>query len=873
MPLKLVDSGVSIESKGHLEEEPCATADDDEIVHIYPKEIVVDTIDPRDTPTPDAWVPRAKELVRLTGRHPFNCEAPLPLLMKQGWLTPVAYHFVRNHGYCPKVDQVSHRLTIEGLVERPQSFTMTEIMDMPHEEFPVLLVCAGNRRKEQNAVKQSIGFNWGAAGLSNSIWKGVQLRELLTHVGVNLKKAKYVCFEGVEDLPKGKYGTSISIDTAMDPRCDVLVAYQMNGKSLAPDHGFPIRMIIPGHIGGRMVKWLSRITVTSKESDLYYHYFDNRVLPTVVTSSEVADKEEWWYKEEYIINELNVNSCISSPSHDEVLQLPAKEPYTMKGYSYTGGGRKVSRIEISLDQGGSWKLATILPYPQQYIRRGKYWSWFHWEYVVEDASVLKCKELWVRAWDGQSPQPEKMTWNLMGMMNNCYFRIRVHHLANGSIRFEHPTLPGAQSGGWMYSSHVDTNSVVLSSPKFKPVTANGLLSPMMRATGALAPSPLLKAMNGPEIKEIVELVPSKPLAKYTMKQVAEHKTSDDCWFVHSGKVYDATPFMTAHPGGADSILIVAGTDCTEEFDDIHSKKAHVMLKDYLIGELVVDDVAEYLDKVTTFNPRTYTPYLKLVKKDILNHDTRIFRFQFSDTDMMGMPTGKHVMLKIPSQDGESKNVIRAYTPISTSSHVGYMDILIKIYFKDENHPTGGRFTSALEQLKIGTTIDAKGPLGHIEYLDGSGNEFLLPSSASSHDHVVTKVKHVTMLAAGTGITPMYNVLQQMLPDLDKLAAKDAPKIQLLYSNRNEDDILLYKELEAMVKRYPTRFSIYYTLSGIKPSNWKHGKGRIDKKMMEDYIPRAKKGSVAFLCGPDGMVDTCKTLLKDLEFHEDWIFEF
>ena len=103
-----------------------------------------------------------------------------------------------------------------------------------------------------------------------------------------------MCLEGREMLPGGgsetPYATSISLDLALDESCDVLVAYMQNGKLLEPDHGFPARMIIPGHIGGRMVKWLTRITVTGKESENYYHYRDNRVLPSHV-DAEKANAE------------------------------------------------------------------------------------------------------------------------------------------------------------------------------------------------------------------------------------------------------------------------------------------------------------------------------------------------------------------------------------------------------------------------------------------------------------------------------------------------------------------------------------------------------------------------------------------------------
>merc|ERR1719253_762606 len=100
-----------------------------------------------------------------------------------------------------------------------------------------------------------------------------------------------------------------------------------------------------------MVKWLTKIIITEKESDNYYHFFDNRILPPQV-DKERADKEGWWYKPEYLFNELNINSVISSPGHGEILSLDnAAKPYTMKGYAYSGGGRKVTRVEVSLDQG------------------------------------------------------------------------------------------------------------------------------------------------------------------------------------------------------------------------------------------------------------------------------------------------------------------------------------------------------------------------------------------------------------------------------------------------------------------------------------------------------------------------------------------
>src|SRR4051794_30279732 len=242
---------------------------------------------------------------------------------------------------------------------------MNEIVKMPYREFPVTLVCAGNRRKEQNMIKQSIGFNWGTSAVSTAIWRGVPLRYVLKLAGCSLdadyEEPRHVCFVGADKLPNGYYGTSLTLEWSMNDFKDVLLAYEMNGERLTPDHGYPIRVIIPGVIGGRMVKWLSEITVTNHESDNYYHIHDNRVLPPNV-DVERANKENWWNVPDYVINELNVNSVISSPAHDEHIPISSfvsNTEYTIKGYAYTGGGRKVIRVEISFDDGKTWLLANL----------------------------------------------------------------------------------------------------------------------------------------------------------------------------------------------------------------------------------------------------------------------------------------------------------------------------------------------------------------------------------------------------------------------------------------------------------------------------------------------------------------------------------
>ena len=427
---------------------------------------VATAIDERDKKTPDSWVPRHPELIRLTGKHPFNCEPPLETLFAQGFITPPSIHYVRNHGYCPKQSWEEHTVTIDGVVDTPLTLTMDELVAMPSLTIPVTLVCAGNRRKEQNMVKQTIGFNWGAAGHATGYWTGVRLRDVLLKAGYSKSKARHVEFVGAEDLPNGKYGTSIDINTAMDPAGDVMIAYHYNGERLEPDHGFPVRMIIPGWIGGRMVKWLKSVSVRETPSDNYYHFYDNRIMPPHV-DAELAKAEGWWFKPENLFNELNINSAIACPHHEEVVALtPGNEYYTIRGYAYGGGGRKITRVEVSYDSGSTWNLCDI-EYPElehSYAPKtnNKWWCWCFYSIEVPLLMLMQCKELRCRAWDESSNlQPPNLTWNLMGMGNNPHFRVEIHpvNLASGGfgLRFVHPTVAGPVkdaegklvSGGWM----------------------------------------------------------------------------------------------------------------------------------------------------------------------------------------------------------------------------------------------------------------------------------------------------------------------------------------------------------------------------------------------------------------------------------------
>ncbi|EGZ10422.1 hypothetical protein PHYSODRAFT_337236 [Phytophthora sojae] len=816
-------------------------------------------IDPRDVGTPDEWVPRHPELIRLTGRHPFNCEPPLKYTST--FITPMALHYVRNHGPVPKLKWDTHTFSIDGLVKEPRTFGMDELVSTFSTEtvtFPVLLVCAGNRRKEQNMIKKTIGFSWGAAGCSTAEWTGVPLHVLLTACGVDREKAQWVWFESTEDLPHDKYGTCIRASTALDPSCDVLVAWKANGELLTPDHGFPVRLIIPGHIGGRMVKWLARIHVSDRESSNHHHIMDNRVLPSHLTA-ETATAEGWWAKSPYAIMELNINAAIIEPNHDDLLALSEDgavndiETFTIKGYAYSGGGRRVIRVEVTLDDGATWQLARII-YHEKPNAYGKMWCWVHYELVVPVGSLLRAREISVRAWDSSmNLMPEFPTWNVMGMMNNPWYRVKIHHEEDtNQLRFEHPTQAGNQKGGWMTKERIMTNN------DEEPIRGKKLLVESAGdANSAVTPKP---GLTPDELSGL-------PLI--SADEVAKHNTKESCWFICRGLVYDATPFLDEHPGGATSILLCGGTDCTDEFESIHSTKAWQMLKKYCIGRCpsagddsgasdTASSSADHEETDVALKGATKVPIV-LISREVVSHDARIFKFALPAKDLrLGLPVGNHVFLYAKIN---GKTVVRAYTPISSESDDrGFVSFLIKVYFAGENpvHPEGGLFSQYLDGLHLGQQIQIKGPLGHFTY-HGEGNFSL--ESTNFH------ARKFGFIAGGTGITPVYQAMRAILEN-----PSDNTKVALIYCVRLERDLLLRKELEALQKLRPGQCRIFYTLSDLEgldrsdPSvrKWAYGKSRLTFAMVQNII--GSDADHVGMCGPEGMIEyACKPALSKLNY--------
>jgi nitrate reductase (NAD(P)H) len=192
---------------------------------------------------------------------------------------------------------------------------------------------------------------------------------------------------------------------------------------------------------------------------------------------------------------------------------------------------------------------------------------------------------------------------------------------------------------------------------------------------------------------------------------------------------------------------------------------------------------------------------------------------------------------------------------------GVIEMVIKIYRSGSNphFNQGGIMTQYLEQLEIGSTLRVKGPEGHLHYQ--------ARGILTVHGHPI-RVRRISMIAGGTGITPMYQLIKAILDDPD-----DTTELALVYSNHTLNDILLKGELDELAQQHHN-FKLWYTVSDSPGPEWKFGVGRIDEKMLHEHLFVPGSGSVALVCGPPAMVSlSALPMLEKIGFKDDATFEF
>ena len=345
-------------------------------------------------------------------QEPFNAE-PSRAALADRMLTPVDSFYDRNHGPIPVLDPQAWRLRVDGLVNRPLELSLDDLRSrFPIQTLTATMQCAGNRRAGLIAVRDIPGEDpWGPCATSTAQWTGVSLAEVLHAAGVQ-PGAAHVAFAApdVSELasPPQAYGGSIGLDKALAG--EVLLAWAMNGEPLPAVHGAPLRVVVPGYIGARSVKWVQQVTVQQQPSANYFQAVAYRLLPAEADPAAAGPGDG------LSLGAVAVNADILRPDGRTV--IPAG-PTEITGYANAGAARDIARLDVSADGGRSWQQADL-------GASAGPWAWRLWHTVIDLPAGQTV--ITARAWDTTAavqPEHAEHLWNPKGYVNNSWARLTI----------------------------------------------------------------------------------------------------------------------------------------------------------------------------------------------------------------------------------------------------------------------------------------------------------------------------------------------------------------------------------------------------------------------------------------------------------------
>jgi sulfane dehydrogenase subunit SoxC len=329
----------------------------------------------------------------------------LPLEALRHDLTPVGLHYLLIHYDIPAVDPAEWRLEVGGAVSRPLSLTLDELRARPRVSLPVTMECAGNGRALLSP--RPVSQPWLVEAVGTAEWGGTSLAPLLDEAGV-AQDAVELLFTGLDRGVEGGIEQSYerSLPLAEVTRSDVMLAYEMGGGPLPPQHGFPLRLVVPGWYGMTNVKWLSRITALTEPFQGYQQAVGYRLYGPEGDGGEPVTR--------MLPRSLAVPPGIPDFATRQRILEPG--PCTIAGRAWSGFG-PVERVEVSLDGGATWDDARL-------GRQVSPAAWCSW--TMDWIAVEGEHELCSRASDSAgNVQPVEWPWNLKGYANNAVERIPI----------------------------------------------------------------------------------------------------------------------------------------------------------------------------------------------------------------------------------------------------------------------------------------------------------------------------------------------------------------------------------------------------------------------------------------------------------------
>jgi DMSO/TMAO reductase YedYZ molybdopterin-dependent catalytic subunit len=348
--------------------------------------------------------PKPGMIIRSTRAEDF--EMPMEGFL-EGYITPVQRFFVRSHHYVPNVNASVWKLEVGGKVGTPLSLSMEDLKKLPRVEMVSVLECAGNGR---GLYEPSMaGLQWAYGSVGNGRWAGVRLADVLKRAGAQ-PGAVEVLFDGA-DVPVGKqpeFQRGIPFNKAIDP--NTLLAYEMNGAPLTKDHGFPLRVVVPGWAGDCWVKWLTRIEVRDTEFDGFFMKTAYRHPGKPVAPGTAVDPAQM-----KPVTTLQIKSIIASHADGQDIGMTAQK---LRGAAWSNES-PVSLVEVSTDGGRTWRAARL-------GKESARFGWRQWEYDWTPAQEAYYTVM-VRARNtAGDAQPFTQEWNPSGYGHNVVHAVRLN---------------------------------------------------------------------------------------------------------------------------------------------------------------------------------------------------------------------------------------------------------------------------------------------------------------------------------------------------------------------------------------------------------------------------------------------------------------
>jgi DMSO/TMAO reductase YedYZ molybdopterin-dependent catalytic subunit len=328
-------------------------------------------------------------------------------LLDKAWITPNDLHYVRSHLHTPKTDLTSWSLVIEGEVNQSLKLTMSDIRRFREINHTVTLECAGNGRVYSDPPVPGLQWEKGAVGTAR--WTGISLRDVMNQAGVK-PAAKHVIVNGADEplASVPDFVRSIPIEKAMHP--DTMLAHKMNGEDIPIEHGFPVRLIVPGWEAAASTKWITNIRASETESDGFFFKTAYRIPNRPVAPGTAVNPNDM-----LPYTTLDVKSMFTSPLEGATVRT--RSSIELRGFAWAGEA-DITRVEVSTDFGRTWKAASLDTDKARYAWRRFRHAWR----PSEPGSFVVMS----RATDSYGrTQPVVPSWNPAGYFYNVIDKVRI----------------------------------------------------------------------------------------------------------------------------------------------------------------------------------------------------------------------------------------------------------------------------------------------------------------------------------------------------------------------------------------------------------------------------------------------------------------